>query len=146
MTRIATVFGFVGATPSIKQITSSNRMVISSFLFWVFYDWYKKPDAQNWAAYDDIEKTCHHWKWRRIWPKIISANDVTYDDVINGRQKLSKNCVKVYSNAKFELSATFGCEVRLGGGEECKFPPAHTQDKVHHLENEKYIKRFKKIL
>jgi len=40
-----------------------------------------------------LKKWCHHWKWRRIWPKIISANDVNCDDIFNGRPKVFKNCV-----------------------------------------------------
>jgi len=68
----------------------------------------KKTDAQNWAAYDAIEKWCYHWTWCRIWPKIISANDITYDDVINGKLKALKNCVIVYPTVNFELSAAFG--------------------------------------
>jgi len=35
--------------------------------------------------------------------------------VINARPKDMKNCVTVYPNAKFKLSATFGFEVRWGG-------------------------------
>jgi len=51
--------------------------------------------------------------------KNYTANNVTYDDVINTISKVLENCVTVYPNAEFELSATFDLD---GGRGSVKSP------------------------
>jgi len=70
--------------------------------------------------------------------KNYSANDITYDDIINGRSKALKNCVIVYPNAKF-----FKAFDLQGRSANLSFLPS---PKIMIIIQKSSVKGFKKIM